>query len=365
MFERDIVDWTAEKVEKKAEAQYIYPPDAIRMEPTGFIVNYDNSLFATVNEFDLADENLRAELHLWEGKSGKILWTMEQKNNNGYRPVIPSFSADGRYLAAFDGQRTVWVIDSQDIDHTESFAVGTTEEIVALAFHSISLFTVVCLNRAIDKEKIRTASIDTGKCFFLMLPSKFCHGTTVACYSQHGKTLFVITWNRGVIDIYIYNGESMQTIARRTFEGDSVTVQMFSPFSIGGEDALVLQIWGRHYKSIFSRKGTHEEKVVIVYANGRDAYSTVEKEVYSLMTVSQGALVMCRKIKEDGSVAVLEWDKTTQKFTKRGEVKQLPELNMTSLDWNTGIAIVGESLTWFSGWLANGKFLSSERIVQR
>lgn len=196
MYERDLVDWTAEQEEKTAEARRIYELQAIRVGDTRFIVNYDNSIIATVNDFDL-ENNLRAVVHL-------------------------------------------------------------------------------------------------------------CHGFTKAFYGPGGKTLFVITWNGGEIDVSMYEAKSMRIIGRHKYSGD-LSVRMIAPFRVGNEDALVMQIWTKTYKSIFSHTGTHKERVVIIDTNGRELFTTVEKGVHSLMTVSQGTLTMCRKMKERGAGVGGNW----------------------------------------------------------
>lgn len=309
-------------------------------DPKNFLEEYRKNAFRTL-------------VFLWDIDAEKRIWTGTQKMPNSDEsamwPVLPSFSADGKYFAAFDGLNGVDIVDIVN-SRRYSKSVENNREVVAIALHDHNTLAVVSLINAQESRVPIPSRVGRDGMNLIIIPMQLSPSLKAykvqSMFGGDGSALFVAVLVDDFITVTSYNTQTLRDTEIYR-QGVFNNFQLRGVLNVSGTWRLVLWI----FKSSNRKNGIpilarisqqDDEKVILLPSTGG---SRTELEVKNnAFTVKDGRVWMgfWKDLAADKMWLFERTESSTEgNWNKKGSVKGMLQRNIFM-----GLAINGKSIAY-------------------
>lgn len=198
------------------------PMNADPKRVESFIVNYTNTRIVTYSSPLFVGIPRGSIYSLWNPANRRLLWRFERKINmdsetNYYqKPVHPSFSPDGRYLAILDKENTFLVLDTvpETVSSSEikRRSMDQSGHCIAIALYSSVLFAFARCVSKVSSRVTHNSRQEWGNVTDVWLPDKRTVSAQL-CYTNDGSAI-ILGWqdHLGKLFIGTYDTRSLKQI---------------------------------------------------------------------------------------------------------------------------------------------------------
>lgn len=323
------------------------------------IVNAQNNRIVTTSS-PHKFPSLPVRIVVWDTETGLTVWKEIQHPSAGDpKPVYPSFSPEGTYLAVFDGIDSISILNTQSFESLGQVKVPRTNKYTAL-LEAVAIFdplTVAVISvdtrlmcDTVTKHSVQTTKATNANLVTIWLPTTRFNGCLRCCFGMDGQTLWLVKWQNDQFFIASYSvcGGYKKLISfmdEHPHLSSEPRFPCLGTIPISGQGDCFVLSWS----SSFGRESEPWSRTVVVSSKGEELFRKHARGDPSwgrrrvICCVARRKLLTCMWI--GPKLKLYELDNGGLRFVERGEIVNAPAM------WTEEVAVMAvarQQLTWIT-----------------